>query len=104
MKFIKQRGFKKVKTIYDEVLEKDILIGDENIRSLSAWDTLIFKNNMSLNHDSLSYIRFFYPITYKDKSIEEVFRMEQRIQHKSSMLKKMVFFRLNFVAQKKLAL
>ena len=100
LKLIKQRGFRKVKTIYDEVLEKDILIGDENIRSLSAWDALLSKNNMSLNHDSLNYIRFFYPITYKDKSIEEVFRMEQRIQHKSSVLKKWFFFGLNFVAQK----
>jgi len=100
LKLIKQRGFKKVKTIYDEVLEKDILIGDENIRSLSAWDALLFKNNMSLNHDSLNYIRFFYPIAYKDKPIEEVFRIEQRIQNKSSMLKKWFFFGLNFVAQK----
>ena len=100
MKLIKQRGFKKVKTIYDEILEKDILIGDENIRSLSAWDALLFKNNMSLNHDSLNYIRFFYPIAYKDKPIEEVFRIEQRIQNKSSMLKKWFFFGLNFVAQK----
>ena len=101
LKLIKQRGFKKVKTIYDEVLEKDILIGDENIRSLSVGNALLSKNNMSLNHDSLNYIRFFYPITYKDKPIEEVFRMEQRIQYKSSMLKKWFFFGLNFVAQKK---
>ena len=100
LKLIKQRGFKKVKTIYDEVLEKEILIGDENIRSLSAWDALLSKNNLSLNHDSLNYIRFFYPIAYKDKPIEEVFRMEQRIQHKSSVLKKWFFFGLNFVAHK----
>ena len=100
LKLIKQRGFKKVKTIYDEVLEKEILIGDENIRSLSAWDALLSKNNLSLNHDSLNYIRFFYPISYKDKSIEEVFRMEQIIQHKSSVLKKWFFFGLNFVAHK----
>ena len=100
LKLIKQRGFKKVKIIYDEVLEKNILIGDENIRSLSAWDALLSKNNMSLNHDSLNYIRFFYPITYKNKPIEEVFRMEQRIQHKSPVLKKWFFFGLNFVAQK----
>ena len=72
---------------------KDILIGDENIRSLSAWDSLLSKNNLSLNHDSLNYIRFFYPIAYKDKTIEEVFRMEQIIQHKSSVLKKWFFFR-----------
>ena len=100
LKLIKQRGFKKVKTIYDKVLEKDILIGDENIRSLSAWDSLLSKNNLSLNHDSLNYIRFFYPIAYKDKTIEEVFRMEQIIQHKSSVLKKWFFFGLNFVAHK----
>ena len=100
LKLIKQRGFKKVKTIYDEVLEKEILIGDENIRSLSVWDALLSKNNLSLNHDSLNYIRFFYPIAYKDKPIEEVFRMEQRIQHKSSVLKKWFFFGLNFVAHK----
>ena len=100
LKLIKQRGFRKVKTIYDEVLEKNILIGDENIRSLSAWDALLSKNNMSLNHDSLNYIRFFYPITYKNKPIKEVVRMEQRIQHKSSVLKKWFFFGLNFVAQK----
>ena len=100
LKLIKQRGFKKVKTIFDEVLGKDILIGDENIRSLSAWDALLPTNNLSLNHDSLNYIRFFYPIAYKDKPIEEVFRMEQRIQHKSSVLKKWFFFGLNFVAHK----
>lgn len=100
LKLIKQRGFKKVKTIYDEVLEKEILIGDENIRSLSAWDNLLSKNNLTLNHDSLNYIRFFYPLTYKDKPIKEIFRMEQRIQYKSSLLKKWFFFGLNFVAHK----
>ena len=100
LKLIKQRGLKKVKTIYDEVLQKEILIGDENIRSLSAWDELLSKNNMSLNYDSLDYIRFFYPIAYKDKPIEEVYRMEQRIQYKSYLLKKWFFFGLNFVAHK----
>ena len=100
LKLIKLRGLKKVKTIYDEVLQKEILIGDENIRSLSAWDELLSKNNLSLNYDSLNYIRFFYPIAYKDKPIEEVYRMEQRIQYKSYLLKKWFFFGLNFVAHK----
>ena len=34
LKLIKQRGFKKVKEIYDEKLQKTILLGDENIRKL----------------------------------------------------------------------
>ena len=100
LKLIKQRGFKKVKTIYDKVLEKEILIGDENIRSLSIWENLLSTNNLSLNHNTLNYIRFFYPISYKNKSIEEVVRLEQRIQHKSFFLKKWFFFGLNFVAHK----
>lgn len=100
LKLIKQRGFKKVKTIYDKVLEKEILIGDENIRSLSKWDNLLSTNNLSLDHNTLNYIRFFYPISYKNKSIEEVFRIEQRIQHKSSLMKKWFFFGINFVAHK----
>lgn len=100
LKLIKQRGFKKVKTIYDEVLMKDILIGDENIRSLSAWKVLFHYNNLIINSKSVNYIRFFYPWSYHYRSIHELMDREQELQHKSLLLKKWFFFGLNFVAQK----
>ena len=100
LKLIKQRGFKKVKTIYDEVLMKDILIGDENIRSLSAWKVLFHYNNLIINSKSVNYIRFFYPWSYHYRPIHELMDREQELQHKSLLLKKWFFFGLNFVAQK----
>lgn len=100
LKLIKQRGFKKVKTIYDEVLKKDMLIGDENIRSLTAWEVLFHHNNLLINSKSVDYIRFFYPWSYHNRPIHELINREHALQYKSLLLKKWFFFGLNFVAQK----
>ena len=101
VKLIKQRGFKKVKKIYDEVLKKEILVGDENIRSLENWKQILTKEYFCVDDSSVRYIRFFFPSRYKSKSIEEIVSKEQEIQSKHKLLKKCFFFGLNFVASKK---
>lgn len=101
LKLYKQRGNKRIITIYDETLKKDIIIGNENIRSLKQWDKLFTQNGFSIPKNEVQYVRYYLPFYYKDKDPEVLLQKEREIQQKSNFRKEYFFFGVNFIATKK---
>lgn len=94
-----KRGNKKVISIWDEKLQKNILLGNENIRSLNKWNNIFKKHNFSILQTSIQYIRFYFPQFYNN-NIPEIIDKEQRLWNKNKFLKEYFFFGLNFVVIK----
>jgi SAM-dependent methyltransferase len=100
-KLYKYRGNKRIITIWDEKLQKDILIGNENIRSLASWKKLFAGNGFAVSDESVQYVRYYLPINYNFSDAERLLKMEEQIQSKPGLRREYFFFGLNFVAEKK---
>ncbi|MBW8686449.1 class I SAM-dependent methyltransferase [Chitinophaga rhizophila] len=98
MKLYKLRGNKRIITIWDERLQKNILLGNENIRGLDSWRQLFTKAALPVNDQSIKYIRYYLPFYYKQKNDVQVREQEQQLAVKSRLRKKYFFFGLNFTA------
>lgn len=101
IKLYKYRGNKRIITIWDDKLQKEILIGNENIRSLGNWQQLFEKNDFSILQDSVQYVRYYLPMQYKNADPEILLQKERDIQSAPGFKREYFFFGLNFVAQKK---
>lgn len=101
LKLIKQRGFRKVKEIYDEKLGKTILLGDENIRNLKTWTAAFTENNFEVIPEKTQYIRFYMPSSFKENNTADIIAKEQSIWKTNRFLKTYFFFGLNFIVQKR---
>ncbi|MCW3121827.1 MAG: methyltransferase protein [Flavipsychrobacter sp.] len=99
-KLYKYRGNKRIITIWDEKLQKDILIGNENIRSLENWTKLFVKNGFHIKDNSVQYVRYFLPVHYRFSDPEELLKKEQKIQEGKGLRREYFFFGLNFIAEK----
>jgi len=100
LKLYKYRGSKRIITIWDEKLQKDILIGNENIRSLETWQHLFEENGFNLQKDSVQYIRYFLPIHYRFSAPDALLEKEQKLQSAKGFRREYFFFGLNFIAEK----
>lgn len=102
IKLYKYRGNKRIITIWDEKLQKDILIGNENIRSLGTWMQLFEKNGFAIPSETVQYIRYYLPVHYRFSDAVVLLEKERKIQSaKNSLRKEYFFFGLNFIAVKK---
>lgn len=95
-----QRGNKRIITIYDENLKKEILLGNENIRSLATWQTAFQKEGFSIDGDSVQYIRYYLPFAFPNKGAKERVEKEQRLWKKNNFLKEYFFFGINYMVKK----
>lgn len=100
IKLYKYRGNKRIISIWDEKLQKDILIGNENIRSLNKWQQLFEKNGFHLLDDSVQYIRYYLPFQYRFSDPEKLLQKELQIQAGKGIRREYFFFGLNFIAEK----
>ena len=100
IKLYKYRGNKRIITIWDEKLQKDILLGNENIRSLDSWEQLFKKNGFNVNADSVQYLRYYLPVNYRFSDPEKLLAKELQIQQGKGFRREYFFFGLNFIAQK----
>lgn len=101
LKLYKYRGNKRIITIYDEKLKKDILIGNENIRSYATWQRLFEHNGFSMKKDTVQYIRYYLPFHYRYSDAELLLEKEHHIQRNPGFRREYFFFGLNFIAEKK---
>jgi len=101
IKHFRERGFRRVKTIYDERLKKDILIGDENTRSLKSWRKEFEIMPFEFDEESIEYIRYFFPAKYTGTNTEEIIAQEQKMWRKSPLKRELMFFGMNFTIAKK---
>lgn len=101
LKLFKYRGNKRIISIWDEKLKKEILIGNENIRSLAQWEQLFVANGFQVSAASVQYVRYFLPIRYRYAQPETLLQREQELQRKPGLRREYLFFGLNFIAEKK---
>lgn len=100
LKHFRERGFRRVKTIYDERLKKDIIIGDENTRGLKKWRKEFSIRPFEFDEDSIEYIRYFFPGKYTGKNTKEIIAKEQSMWPKSRWKRELMFFGMNFTIEK----
>ncbi len=98
LKLYKQRGNRRIITFWDETLQKEITMGNENIRSIEKWTELLLKHQLKIIPESTEFIRIFPPAMYKERNAAQMARRESQIQ--STFLKKYFFFGINFIARK----
>ncbi len=100
LKLYKYRGNKRIITIWDEKLQKDILIGNENIRSLDNWKAQFEKKGFNLLDGSVQYIRYFLPVHYRFSDPQKLVEKERAIQSTKNLRREYFFFGLNFVMER----
>ncbi len=95
-----KRGNKRIKTIYDENLKKEILIGDENIRSFEKWREIFTENGFIIKDEQVKYIRYYFPKKYKKNAFEDIVSKEQALWQRNKFLRNRFFHGVNFIVQK----
>ena len=99
-KLFKYRGAKRIITVWDEQLKKHITMGNENIRPLSAWNSLMKKNGFAVDRSSVYYVRYYLPFWYRNHAAQDIKIAEYSLQKTASWKREYFFFGLNFIAQK----
>lgn len=98
LKLYLRRGNKRIIDIYDETLQKNITIGNENIRSLATWRRELAKKGLRIAPAAVQYIRLFPPFMFKAGNVPQLVAREDRLWRTNSLLKENLFFGLNFIA------
>lgn len=100
LKLYKQRGNKRIIEYYDEKLGKNIIMGNENIRSYQKWERELSRQGFRIVENETRYIRFYPPFMYGKKDLEEVIKKEQKIAGSNYFLRQFFFFGINFIIEK----
>jgi len=102
LKLYLRRGNKRIITIYDETLKKEILLGNENIRGIKQWQKEFNQYELYIENSSIQYVRLFPPIFISEKSYLKMINHEQQFWKSSRLLRNRFFFGLNFIVKKKI--
>ncbi len=97
-KLYRYRGNRRIITQWDEQLQKEIQIGNENIRSLTDWQTLFAAAGLVVFPETISYVRYYLPFWYRFHDAAALCRREQELQARPGVRRTYLFFGLNFVA------
>ena len=95
-----KRGNKRIIEYYDETFDKNIKMGNENIRSLKKWETELKRVNLKINPATIKYIRYYFPKKYNHLTINTIITKEQLLWKSNCFLKESFFHGLNFIAVK----
>jgi SAM-dependent methyltransferase len=95
-----QRKNNRIIEYYDQILQKTILFGNENIRTEKKWIELFKKEGFEYLEKKTQYIRFYLPFWYKKQNTEEIIEKEQKIAFRSAFLRRRFFFGLNMIFTK----
>jgi SAM-dependent methyltransferase len=98
LKLYLRRGNKRIIEIYDETLKKNIIIGNENIRNLAAWQRELARQGLYITPADVQYIRLFPPFMFKKDNVPQVLAREDALWRRNSLLKETLYFGLNFTA------
>ncbi|MBN1144342.1 MAG: class I SAM-dependent methyltransferase [Bacteroidales bacterium] len=100
LKNFQKRGFNKVTVYYDEKLQKEILFGNENARSMKRWSLLLTESGFEVPADSVEYIRFCLPVGFNSSNTKMIQEQERKLAGNCSLLRELLFFGINFTAVK----
>ncbi len=96
---IKDWGKKRI-SLYDEKLNKNITLGNENIRSLKTWKKILASAGFKIREPAVEYIRFIPPPFIKETNEEDLIQKERQIAKKFGFLKAYFYFGINFTSYK----
>lgn len=100
LKLYLRRGNKRIIEIYDEQLKKNILLGNENIRSLATWRGELARQQLCIPQQEVQYIRLFPPFYFKPGNVPALLAREDKLWRSNALLRENLYFGLNFVATK----
>jgi Holliday junction resolvase len=86
--------------IWDEKLQKPILLGNENIRGLNTWRKTLAKGGLEIDDKKTQYIRILPPFMFKKDEMEKKISREQKIISCSRLFRKRFAFGLNMIVHK----
>lgn len=95
-----RRGRKKIIKIYDDVLQKEILIGNENIRSEKVWRDIFRQAGFTSEENAMQYIRCLPPFCYTKNNMQQIIRKEQSCSQRRKWFCRHAFFGLNMIFTK----
>lgn len=98
LKNFSKRGFKRVTMYYDEHLQKTILFGNENARSLQLWCSILKDHGYSVPEKDMEYIRFYPPFCFTEKNYDRVTEKDRKPGKNHSLIHELLFFGINFTA------
>jgi SAM-dependent methyltransferase len=93
-----KRGFQRIIGYYDERLQKTILFGNENARSLRAWFRILKDCGFTMPESDIEFIRFFLPFFFTIENYQRLAQKEKAIGKNSNLLRELLFFGINFTA------
>ena len=96
-----RRGNKRIIDIYDEKLKKTIKLGNENIQSLSSWESKLGATGLKIDKESVEYIRLYPPFSFHKNNYQKIIDKENKIWQRNKLAKQFLFFGINFIAEKK---
>ena len=94
-----RRGNKRVISVYDDVLKKNVMMGNENVRTEAQWREAFARVGFVLEEDSVQYIRRCYPWRFNAHNMLQIIDLEQ-FKSKNKKLCHYAFFGLNMVFTK----
>ena len=94
IKLFLRRGFKKTISHYDEILDRTILMGNENIRGINKWKSIMKLHGFVVDDRSIQFIRLYPPFMFRD--YEETISRELLLASKYPLLKSILYFGINF--------
>ena len=100
LKLFLRRGNKRIIDIYDEKLNRQIKLGNENIQSLASWKSKFRKAGLVIDEKSIEHIRLFPPFFFNKRNYKRVIEKEGRIWKKNKTAREFLFFGINFTANK----
>lgn len=96
-RLFRRRGSRRVIEIYDEGLDKRVLLGNENIRPLEAWRTLAERAGLEVRH--YEYIRLLLPPFWTASNYAQRQAQEREWYKRSVVLRDYLYFGLNFTLE-----
>jgi len=98
LKNFSRRGFKRISEYHDEKLQKTILFGNENARSMQVWQDLFHENEFQIPDADIEYIRLFPHFFYTRENYLIIKDKEMKTVKNLPWLKEFLFFGINFTA------
>jgi SAM-dependent methyltransferase len=100
LKLFLRRGNKRIITIKDHQTGEEILLGNENIRSLSKWMKEFKKHGLIIDEKSHEYIRLLPPLFFSHGNYQRIIRFEQNTWRKVTLLRDYFYSGVSFTAKR----
>jgi SAM-dependent methyltransferase len=99
-KLFLKRGNRRIITISDHQSGEEILLGNENIRSLSKWNKEFKKHHLVVDEKSQEYIRLLPPFFFNRRNFQRIISFEQNTWKQFPLLKEYFYSGVNFTARR----